>query len=509
MGRSVHYQCLNHVLSSIGLLIIVGCGGGDGGITDVMEKPHFLFPDTKDIYQTEPNYDPFQPELGFENVVEHDFGIEIVQEAMVEINVSKCQPDGTPCDDKDPCTINDMCQSGHCVGQPFPCPDDGVPCTKNTCVNGQCKNVIVQGYCLIQGICYTDGQKDPLNGCRVCASLVSQTDWTYQENAICDDGDPCTYPDICQGGKCTPGDNTCIEVPPKCTFHEDCYPEKVCGLWYKDNTMRCSKMCGGMADCGKGETCTGMPGSANLGYCQPFPKENALQVGDGPCNTGWDCQSALCLESKCGTVCSGQIGCGFGYTCQPAGDLVLGFGGACFPDTGNNLFSIGSQCTKDGSIYDSSLCKSGHCDLFMSKPLCAPLCWTDAQCAPNQECNIVLYSTQPISESVPYAKAFQTKTHDAILGCFTQQPGGGKIPTGSVCTKPSDCKTSKCMALKPNDPTKYCTTFCVRDSDCPETMKCKLDVVNLVSVWLANNTYVGGQPMKPDSYTLIGVCKPK
>jgi hypothetical protein len=40
-----------------------------------------------------------------------------------------------PCDDSQPCTINDACSGGSCVGEPIDC-DDGDPCTYDTCSGG-------------------------------------------------------------------------------------------------------------------------------------------------------------------------------------------------------------------------------------------------------------------------------------------------------------------------------------------------------------------------------------
>jgi hypothetical protein len=49
---------------------------------------------------------------------------------------------GSPCDDNNPCTVNDRCQGGSCVGTPadgIPC-DDGNPCTQgDSCQGGICQ----------------------------------------------------------------------------------------------------------------------------------------------------------------------------------------------------------------------------------------------------------------------------------------------------------------------------------------------------------------------------------
>jgi hypothetical protein len=76
-----------------------------------------------------------------------------------------CTPDGSACDDANPCTTADVCTAGACSGPLVPCPDDGNACTDDVCV--------------------------PATG--ACgASIV----------APCDDGDACTTADACADGAC-------------------------------------------------------------------------------------------------------------------------------------------------------------------------------------------------------------------------------------------------------------------------------------------------------------------
>ncbi|MBK9752813.1 MAG: hypothetical protein IPO88_04760 [Nannocystis sp.] len=77
--------------------------------------------------------------------------------------------DGEPCDDGDPCTQKDECQSGKCV--PFAMVD----CSD---LNGPCR----------AGLC------NPVTG--HCA-----VEWT-SEGQPCEDGDKCTFDELCSGGEC-------------------------------------------------------------------------------------------------------------------------------------------------------------------------------------------------------------------------------------------------------------------------------------------------------------------
>lgn len=132
-------------------------------------------------------------------------------------------PDGSTCDDGDPCTLQDECRSGACAGTPVcPAPDgchlvatcnpdtlecdeapavpdgtlceDGDPCTfGDTCVAGACtSNAVV---CPGQDQCRT-------STCNSTTGTCSEP--TNQPNFIpCDDGDPCTTGDECIAGVCS------------------------------------------------------------------------------------------------------------------------------------------------------------------------------------------------------------------------------------------------------------------------------------------------------------------
>ncbi len=411
--------------------------------------------------------------------------------------------DGAPCDDGEACTEDDRCVGGVCRGQPLVCLDDGILCTADVCEGGVCVHPIKPGYCFIANKCYSDGDINPANQCEYCQVAATVTAWSQASGFKCEDGDPCTVGDLCEDGVCRGGPNQCI--PPECTYHADCYPERVCGRWYSTGKAHCSVPCTGPADCGKGETCTHLPGSSGVGYCQKSPVPAGGQFGSA-CDQSGDCFSTLCVQHVCGEFCAGQPSCQ-GGTCFPAGDGVTMVQGACAPDSVYPQgYPMGLPCTKGGGLpYDSSLCLSGHCDLTNLEPRCAKLCSTDSQCASGQECNVVLFSTGAVAESLPFAPEFSAKTHDGVLGCYTTGTAGTKS-VGQTCSDPSECRTNKCFALVPQNPTKYCTTFCGSDAHCPTGWQCKPELVTLTNLWLQQPF---SQPPAPNAYTLVRICKPK
>lgn len=137
------------------------------------------------------------------------------------------------CTDGDPCTADDHCNgAGECEGTPTTegsdcaclensdC-DDDVPCTTDTCTDGQCSWTIDANTCVIRGQCYEANTPEPNNACRFCAPASDNTDWSNASSATsCDDGVWCNGADTCDGqGACShafPNGNRCAGTTGAC-----------------------------------------------------------------------------------------------------------------------------------------------------------------------------------------------------------------------------------------------------------------------------------------------------
>jgi hypothetical protein len=76
----------------------------------------------------------------------------------------------------------------------YPCPADGLSCTRDYCIKGKCEHPIVDG-CLIGGRCVGVGAADSANACNVCVPSKNPTGYTYAAGAPCE-------PSPGQGGMC-------------------------------------------------------------------------------------------------------------------------------------------------------------------------------------------------------------------------------------------------------------------------------------------------------------------
>ena len=393
------------------------------------------------------------------------------------------------CDDGDDCTT-DQCQGGVCLGTPIGCPDDGNPCTLEECATG--------GLCVTKSASGACEDGNPCTQGDVCDKSVCKAGTP----TVClDDGDPCTT-EACGSGGCVstpvPG---CGEVQDECTGHADCNPAGVCAQWLSTGIKKCSAPCAGPSDCAATETCTKMPGSANVGFCQ-----GKIPGGFGVgtlCNLDKECSSGNCA-GVCVDTCLDEPHCTVpGWGCTPADDLANGLiTTVCY----EMAFLPNGQkcCTPDGSQCGGALCQSGHCDLT-GGDICSPTCTSEADCGAGQECNIVFYSPTANPKTVPFNDTITSLRHDVLLGCYTQAQVGFKSE-GQLCNTDMECLSAKCLQLDLNNPAKYCTSFCTDDAECPPTLKCKLDALGLTSTWLTNPT-TGSQEPNTLATTYVRVCR--
>ncbi len=87
---------------------------------------------------------------------------------------------GDECNDDMQCTLTDTCNElGVCVGVGNPC-EDGLDCSVNTCneEGRACAITLEPDSCLIGDGCYTSGDFDPTDMCRLCHPDDNRWGWT-------------------------------------------------------------------------------------------------------------------------------------------------------------------------------------------------------------------------------------------------------------------------------------------------------------------------------------------
>jgi hypothetical protein len=258
--------------------------------------------------------------------------------------------DGTGCADEDVCNGTEVCHLGICTaGTPLDC-DDHDPCTADTCdpKTGCAHDVLADGttcgsnlYCHA-GVCgaCTPGASCALTPPRVChvgvvscaTGVAVCTDKNAPSATLCDDGDPCTANDLCDG------QGTCAGVPYSCAPPTECQQSSSC-----DGTGGCA-----IVNAIAGTVCAGAD------YCSgDYRHYNWKCDGAGscraastqPCPAASDCQTGGCVDGAClqvvsrapGTPCAGANACE-AYACDGTG-----------------------SCADLGAVSDGTACPSGIC----------------------------------------------------------------------------------------------------------------------------------------------------
>ncbi len=365
--------------------------------------------------------------------------IELVQDVGMDTSAEAigptCKPD-TPCDDLDPCTVDDFCTDGVCQGKLIDC-DDGLDCTEDLCLpDGGCDHPLRPDWCFIEEVCYKEGTPAPEAPCMECITSVSQDQWSADNLNTCDDQDACTTGDQCLAGlcqgvavQCGPSGNPCAVLS---CLDGQCEPSPIEGP------------CDDGSVCTQGETCVD-------GTCTP---ESTLDCDDAnPCTDDSCHKIAGCIhtpnEAPCddGNACTGNDTCSAG-ACLPGGlppecdDANPCTDDSCHPVQGCMHFPNAAPCDDLDPCFVGDFCLGGACQPGPEPIFCDDLnnC-TDDACVPFTGCGFVP-NTAPCDDLDPC-------TLDDACGGGLCQPGPGLLACddGNPCTVDSCESFSGCVAV--------------------------------------------------------------
>lgn len=234
--------------------------------------------------------------------------------------------DGSSCDDRNACTDADICTQGVCAGTLVAC-DDGDACTADSCdpVEG-CQTVIAEGAlcddtnpctdndtCDSAGACAGTGVScDDSNPCTEdqCDAATGEC-VNIALSGACDDDDACTANDKCVAGVCLGSPDCPCEsaVPGSCDKYNTDDPCKGAYACVNDfcepdpgTAFQCDQS--GLGGCEVAQCIN----NAGVAECAIISKEPGTPCEDGsPCTTGDTCQDGVCEGVQDNTV----PGCGF------------------------------------------------------------------------------------------------------------------------------------------------------------------------------------------------------
>ncbi len=309
------------------------------------------------------------------------------------------KPDGTPCDDGDPCTA-DACKAGLCSSGPNTCAcktnDDCVAKEDGDLCNGTlyCDKATAPFVCKVNPITVVKCQA-PANQCLTvaCNANTGKCDQAPKSDGTpCEDTLPCTQGDVCAAGTCKGGENTC------CTSNADCAKfngaDLCAGSWFCN---KASKICQVnpvtvvVCPVVDNTACSKNTCDSKTGKCAMVAVADKTACNDGnPCTAGDACEKGNCTASantctcqndaECaskddGDLCNGVPFCNKAtgtcvpnpatvVVCQTAGDGPCEVN-TCVPTTGKCApvpLPDGATCEADGSKCTAGdTCKAGAC----------------------------------------------------------------------------------------------------------------------------------------------------
>lgn len=319
------------------------------------------------------------------------------------------------CDDGDPCTDNDVCQTGQCLGTPkglcecitnADCKqfDDDNKCNGwLACIKSQCvidpKTIVA---CPPGGSCNPQHCEASTGGC-VVDNLTAGTPCTdnsqctvgdncdgkgfcnpgvkiecddknpctadeclpksgclhkFTDGVACTDGDPCTIPDVCALGKCKPGDNKC-----ECVTDQDCL-DKVASFDKCAGDWKCVDFTGAGGVCTYSATSVAACKPDAAGPCATVECVPATGkcvttnlTDNTPCNDGVFCTTLdRCFGGKC-TGDANNCDDGLPCTADSCDETVLS-GDACKHD---KVALEGVKCSDGSACTSDDICATGFC----------------------------------------------------------------------------------------------------------------------------------------------------
>jgi len=275
---------------------------------------------------------------------------------------------GDACDDGDPCTSADECgANGACAGTAYTC-TPATNCETSTCDGaGGCVETIQAGSCLIGGNCYNDQEVDPASGCVLCDVAQTQTEWTnVADDTACGGTGSCNQPSTCLAGVCTDngflpagepcGDQnqTTCDNPDICDGAGLCLPAYgQAGVSCDDgNPITVNDQCDGQGQC-LGGACTSDADCAASSPGDCFDPGGVCVTTTGECIFPPKPANTPCNDGNPGTLgdkCDGLGGCAGNLPCTangcdtPSGQCEVA-PGSCDSGTGICTFAFKASGT--------------------------------------------------------------------------------------------------------------------------------------------------------------------
>jgi hypothetical protein len=355
----------------------------------------------------------------------------------------------TTCNDGDPCTTGDHCNgSGTCIGTAVVCttpPNVACWSTAGLCSGGACFYTPLSGsttcddgdactssdHCNGAGTCTGTAMvcsTPPNTACYAATGTCSGGSCSYAplgSSTACDDANPCTVSDHCDGaGACAGAAMTCSTPPsPTCvdaTHSRTWAAPGTCSSGtcvYADTTTVCTFGCNAASGLCTGDPCTGVTCTT--------PPDPACWAATGTCSGGTCSYTPL----GSGTACDDAEPCTVGDACDGSGACA---GTAMVCDT-----PPPPECADAGtsrSFAAVGTCGAGTCGYAPTLTACARGCDDATGLCSGDPCATVVCDTPPSADCYPAVGTCSEGTCD-----YPPLASGTTCDDGEPCTVSDEC----------------------------------------------------------------------
>ena len=262
--------------------------------------------------------------------------------------------------------------------------NDGLSCTRDSCVNGICQNALNPDYCMVEKACYMDGDTDPNDPCKACTTTTSTSLWTPKP-----EGTTCGTWKSCQSDTCT----ACGNLGQAC-----------CGAT-KPGSCIAGALCNASTNQCQADKAIDISGNADI-VCALFQSGRVRCWGPNSETVGSSTGSNVAAPPLAGLVDAISISVGYFFACAVRTTGAVVCWGNSLPGGGSSALPVPVP-----GITNATQVSAGDMHACVRNADSTVLCWGD-----NRSGQLGVGTTSTTATSIPAAMLGVTDAHSVVAG---------------------------------------------------------------------------------------------